>query len=140
MGWCKTVTTFKQFLKPDKRKIVIFAVIIILANLPVIGYTTAPSLCEPCEPLPDCCPDKMILNIIFYPLLQYFSGHYLKISDWTYGIPTLGIIRYLIWWPSIGNISTTFVSFFLLIGNIIYWYLISCLIVWIYDKVEKKKK
>jgi len=29
-------------------------------------------------------------------------------------------------------------DFFGLVLNVIYWYLLSCLIVWIYDKVKKK--
>lgn len=128
----------KEFLKFDTIKIVIFVVIVILANLPKVGYITVQTLCE-CVFGEKCgeCPQAMELSVFFYPFLQQFS-HYLFVDNFTYGIPIIGVVRSIAWWPSIGEAYATGVLFLLFAGNVVYWYLISCTVVWIYDKLKKR--
>jgi len=130
---------FKQFLKPDWRKIIIFILIIIISNLPIISYTTEKRICEPCSAeKPNCCSDSMILSIIFYPFVQYFSaGGRLSVNEYTYGVPLLEIFRSISFDFSMGYIFSFIASIFLSLLNILYWYLPSCLIILIYNKIKK---
>lgn len=92
---------WKEFLKPDWRKIVIFVILFVM--LIIIANLYPPKL------IPSWLEN---LNIIFY-FPDFFIFEILKLS-----------------------ISTVI---FLFILDLIYWYLLSCLIVWVYDKVKKKK-
>jgi Cu/Ag efflux pump CusA len=131
--------TLKQLLKPDWRKIVIFILIIILSNLPIISYTAEGRICEPCSAeKPNCCPDSMILSVIFYPFLKYPVNHSLDIDVYTYGIPLLEIARLLTWYISMEYTFSVIVVILLLLVNIFYWYLLSCIIVGIFDRLKKK--
>ncbi|OGI12694.1 hypothetical protein A3K64_03930 [Candidatus Micrarchaeota archaeon RBG_16_36_9] len=98
--------TFKQFLKPDWRKIVIF-VIFLIVSLFFAFYTD----------ISDNISD------IFSPLL------FVLIFPWYL---FLGLISFI----SLSSVYLFFISF---IPVIIYQYLLSCLIVWIYDKLRKRK-
>lgn len=94
----------KQFLKPDKKRIVL---VIIFLGLSLLYLTTEPVL-------------DTIVNDLGGPL------HYLKISK-----------------EMIGTNDTSppvFEFFYInLLIDIIFWYLISCFIILIYDKLKKKK-
>ena len=93
--------TFKQFLKPDWRKIVIFGVLFLLFSL--MSYVISGSFTD-------------VLPFIGFPSIFYRFG----------GMTMVGYYR-----------SSEFYLFNLLF-DIIFWYLLPCLIIWIYDKVKKK--
>jgi len=117
----------KQFLKPDRRKAVIFIIIfllIFLHNILSSGPTAACAsmTCEqinlPWRPCPVCSiTTSDYINGIFY--YSIFSVHLIERS---FTKPPDFIISILL----------SAIQFF-------YWYLISCLIVWIYDKSRKRK-
>ena len=105
--------TLKQFLKPDWRKIVVFLILF-------FGFTS---------------------------FLNYASDLYYDI----YVSPYVGVALYnyvpLLGYPSFYFERCHFESgcvyqfdFLNLLLNITLWYLLSCLIVWIYDKYFKKVK
>jgi len=98
----------KQFLKSDWRKIVVFAILIILEFI--------------CLPMP---------NIIFTdpPTTDY--------SQWQC-ISLLSIFP-LLFSPYEG-FDTTLMRIIIIFVSFLITYLLSCLIVWIYDKFRKKKK
>jgi len=87
---------WKEFFKPDWRKILIFLVLFILSSLASIKIY----LCNMMGIGP--CPIGYGFPLEFlYPILDFKN-----------------LINLLI--------------------DIIFWYLLSCLIIWIYDKVKKK--
>jgi len=93
---------FKQFLKPNWRKIVVFIVLLIVSYFRVI-FTGIASISRG-APFPYYireCSDIMI-------------GGYLP--------------------PCSSYINWNYLTF-----DIISWYLLSCLIIWIYDKIKKEK-
>ena len=124
--------TIKQFLKPDWRKILIFVVLVILTyffgiieyypwEMAVAGGVT---LKTNIFLLPFSFNLKCSRAVIPTPPPWQCSGNVILENDW-----------------SIKPDFTFFLSNYpLQISiNIVYWYFLSCLIVWIYDKVKKKK-
>jgi magnesium-transporting ATPase (P-type) len=97
---------FKQFLKPDWRKIVVFAIIFIVFSFVPIWTTIRCSTWE-CGPGPTTSS--------FFDSLESMANK--EFFDFGYFTPWISIF---------------FVS-------IAISYLLSYLIVWIYDKVKKKK-
>jgi len=91
---------FKQFLKPDWRKVVIFFVVSFLLTL-FLGVKS------PVTPL-DISITKIGFPALFLTIKEGLLG---KTYKW---------------------------NFVNLIINIAIWYLLSCLIIWIYDKVRKR--
>jgi len=93
----------KQFLKPDWRKIVVFAIIFIITYILVYdcGDILSSALCE-ARGFPMTC----------------WSRHTVSKMP-----------------PRMEDV----ISYFGLITDLIIWYLLSCLIVWIYDKFRKRK-
>ena len=95
---------FKQFFKPDWRKILIFIILLIIFfgiykyKFPLLAGELPESVPAKGLPLP------IYLRVPIYLNLKSLN-HLLKV--------------------------------FLMI-DLIFWYLISCFIVWIYDKVKKK--
>lgn len=86
---------WKEFLKPDRRKIVIFVILSLL-----------------------------------------FSFSFLPFSLFVVGVSTYIGFPLTIYYFSIR--TGPIFSFENLILDIIVWYLLSCLIIWIYDKVKKR--
>jgi len=122
----------KQFLKPDWRKIVVFVVLAILTFGSKIISDMYTKVCA-CYEIGGCvCEPRSIVGII---------------SDASYIILFLPIafvdlnVHYLIQ-GGLGEVLN-FLSFWiyikLIIGGI-WLYLISCLIIWIYEKFKKVKK
>jgi hypothetical protein len=106
--------TFKQFLKPDWRKIVVTVIIPLIVVIPG------------CASLWD-----------YYESFQNMSSHGHSCSSLDY------IVSYLIFIMPIktarvdpGGLKSE-INY--LIFTWIAWYLLSCLIIWIYDEVKKKK-
>jgi len=109
------MTTLKQFLKPDWRKIVIFILLLIVASIEGIGIQKFPYM-------------KLGLDTIHYyypnPLFWVIPSE----------IESIGLIRgydFLGIRLDIIPIQYYFIS-------LIYWYILSCLIVWIYNKLKRK--
>lgn len=138
---------WKEFVKPTKWKIVIFLVILILANVPFIG-TTSPfeSYCV-CKSIPegpacnslDYCYHTFEARGVFwwtgkisapfgFALLSYarHNNTYESIIN-DHSIPLLKILR----WPKLYLIG--------LIASLIYFYIISCIAIFIYDRKFRKK-
>jgi hypothetical protein len=101
--------TIKQFLKPDWRKIKVVMILLILTNFGFLFLV-----------LMTTAGDAGYFDMIGLPL----------------GFVKLSICSNLSGVVSCGG---GFFSLPFLIINIIFWYLLSCLIIWIYDKFRKKK-
>ncbi len=99
------MTTIKQFLKPDWRKVVIFVILSIFFN-PFVSEDCFVVKCVANQPCHSGCRYS---NIIFYQ------------------------ISFFVDWNSVAFFDNLFL-FSPLIN-----YLLSCLIVWIYDKLRKRK-
>jgi len=100
---------WKEFLKPDWRKIVLTVIIFLL-------ITFLPLLLGFCAPISTLVGGKQCLLVI-QPLFMFLpsgSISYKPIATGLYFVPSL-------YW----------------ILDIIFYYLLSCLIVWIYDKLKK---
>jgi predicted membrane protein len=98
------MTTLKQFLKPDWRKIVLFVVLIII--LPIFPQ--------------NLCQDTVcLIPIPFSIILAAFINTSIK--------------------NGINYFTDPFGNFIIIIIVFIIEFLLSCLIVWIYDKFRKKK-
>ncbi len=142
--------TLKQFLKPDWRKIVIFVVFFIYGTFTIFMsesliyclqfyseiFNDSPKFLTPLfiifredavlsifTSFVDC---EFILNVFDSTMLMLFYSEYVFIPLCFPYI--ISIFLYSLMIPSP------------YVFCIIYWYLLSCLIVWIYDKVKKKKR
>jgi len=96
---------WKQFLKPDLRKIVIFVVLLVLSEIGFYKYWTVGG-----------SYDIILLSfiIIFVKRSSFSCG--LDDNCWNNSFYVAEVL------------------------NIVFWYLLSCLVVWIYDKYFKKVK
>jgi len=95
---------WKQFLKPDWRKIVIFVILFI--SIPFIfSYFVYVSLSEICKE-PGLPPQPNIPNYCHFSILDFM----------------------LLFIAKLENVILLIIAF----------YLTSCLVVWVYDKVKKK--
>jgi len=99
------MTALKQFLKPDWRKVVIFAVAFIIQFLIVLVWMSS---CGECS-------SDFGLPLVFYTRAGCSMG-----------------IRGI-------QCGKDFYSLNYFVIDIIFWYLLSCIIIWIYDKFRKKK-
>jgi len=118
--------TLKQFLKPDWRKIILTLIIFLI----VLYFITSPLMGKPPCMIPKCSGT----NIDRSELPQYVCGICdvnVKQSD-----HLIGIIIYLIS-PSLLTYNLGNFDFFII--ELIYYYLLSCFMVWLYDKFRKKK-
>ena len=131
---------WKEFLKPYWRKIVIFLLVLLLANIPYIGTykaDRAPCACPLVVGVECVCPEEyeFKLNPIFWPpFLRIFT--YLRSQSLLDMIPLWYIFAY----PDLNLHFDIYQPFspLKIIGVFLYWYLLSCLIIWIYDKRKKK--
>jgi hypothetical protein len=129
----------KQFLKPDWRKIVIFVILSFLSFSFWFLYNTG---FTPPDARRDCCNieiesnnnscQKIIGNIIINPNDIYLTSlrkmYFNKTPDYVCSEYNLIIQN--------GQRLFIEISFLILLVS----YLLSCLIIWIYDKVKVKKK
>jgi hypothetical protein len=109
---------WKQFLKPDWRKIVIFFIILFL-ELQLLGIIFRYPPEPPIQSF--CCQDFKKTGI----MPDYCKEINLTVE---------GCLKY-------ENIRKTeaFYNLLILIFDIVIVYIISCFIVWVYDKVKKRK-
>jgi len=117
--------TLKQFLKPDKRKILVFTILLFFVFCYFISNAFVATSCK----LIPKCDDKVRL-----PWMS--CSPYRCRSEITWKHYLYGIIHYLIF-PSFfwGDFYGVFDIF---LTSLIYYWVLSCLIVWIYDKFRKK--
>ncbi len=113
------IVKWKQFLKPDWRKIVMSVILIILPIFQTIHAmrTTRPGVDDISIRLTPIVGVILfpifILAIVLRSLIKYIAIHGLVLG---YYLTILGLII-----------------------SLIYLYLLSCLIIWIYDKYKKKR-
>ena len=132
----------KEFLEPDWRKILIFVILIGIVTL--INEIILP----PCFMVyiaiigarpPGYCSILSPLNRILFPLHSNFLfGRDCINNGWIYCLSNLDSYKHI--WETVHGEYPGFylIHYLLLIMTFVYWYLLSCLIVWIYDKVKKK--
>jgi len=102
---------WKKFLKPDWRKIILSIIIFLLGFLPRI----------------------------YFPLHQ-LSWVLLGITWWPVYVAQLsGLLKGLYLKPPIFDPIALLIFIVAILITPIFWYFLSCLIVWIHDKVKKKK-
>jgi hypothetical protein len=104
--------TIKQFLKPDWRKIVIF-LILLLGLTYLINYISKLYYDIYISPYVGVALYN-IIPILGYPSFYFEECHFE--SGCVYQFDSLNLLL-----------------------NFVVWYLLSCLIVWIYDKFRKRK-
>jgi hypothetical protein len=103
--------SLKQFLKPDWKKIAIFIIII----------------------LPSIVVEACVNNLLSCQLISAPFGYILVLF-------TLFVFPIFLLFKVIGIPYQVFLPWVLvLVINLLYEYLLSCLIVWIYDKFRNKK-
>jgi hypothetical protein len=112
----------KKFLRLDWRRIAMFLIILIIGTL-------APTFLAYCDisPFAGVCAPGTVCTYSWFQLI--------KISEFfeKYGARhPCGIVSY--------DTDIFYMSLSIFIINIIFWYLISCIIVWTYDKYLKKVK
>jgi len=88
---------WKQFLKPDWRKITIVVILVL------IGFFS----------VQNCAPRGKSYPLILFPF-YFYEGYQNMVS----------------------NCSVDFIP---AITSVIYWYILSCIIIWLYDKFRKRK-
>ena len=121
---------WKQLLKPVWRKIAIFIILFLLTNYFINGIRNP----------------FLAFNLTYGPVdrLGYPFIFIYEISssfERPLEIPT--VIRYFPIGTIILQENTVHIlglDIFLLLIDIVFWYLFSCLIIWIYDKFRKPKK
>ncbi len=113
--------TIKEFLKPTKGKIVVFVFVIIMANFPPIGGF-------PDEVLPGGGPSYIgyTPNMFFW----LFATSYLFEYTPFFIDPFLRANGF--------GLAQTMLKFIWIFP--IYWYILSCLTVFVYDKLKTKKQ
>jgi uncharacterized membrane protein len=122
---------WKQFLKPNKKKIAIFVALVILIFVSVMIYELSKpfgsTLCdtEECSIEREAMYARENLNdTLFLLTASPFLAILLSLGDLAHS--NYGLYEALSW--------------ILFILSFVYWYVISCLIFWIYDNFRKVKK
>jgi hypothetical protein len=88
---------------------------------------------------------KIVLLLIFL-VLSFFKTDYPFSSDspsFSHGFPLYYLTEGYDWWSypewQTSPRKIRDILYFNLFIDLIFWYLLSCLIIWVYDKVKKKK-
>ena len=132
---------WKQFLKPDWRKIAIFAVFIILflfteklVKESILYYFSNQCLGGPCD---GCMGNVCTFGSI---KIYFYNNFEIKLLPLVILDPFRLFLdyRFFIPWNYEDN-STFSLGYIIYPITIFYSYLLSCLIVWVYDKFRKKK-
>ncbi len=105
-----TKNSIKQFLKPDRRKVILIIVFFFLAT-GISGVY-----------------NKEVDNNSLYGPLGFFIMNSVIFKE--YGFPLK--------WLKVGA-GEKITSYSSLAVDLIFWYLISCLLIFIYDKIKAKK-
>lgn len=141
--------SWKEFLKLDWKKVLIFSALIL------ISFTVGTKIkSETPEPGTFGLPyTKIYFNPILW--LPYTIGSALRFLNinivFSWGKPSLGycggylsFLSELFCFISFSSEITVFDIFYktphLLFSTLIYWYFLSCLVIWIYDKLTRKRR
>jgi hypothetical protein len=113
---------FKQFLKPDKKKIITLIIVIILFHY-LFSFTQELNrkACEPSELFPFITSVGGLCDFRLLPLLIFFN-------------PLVSSIVYVQ-----GLVIHQILYILLILIQLPYNYIISCFIIWIYDKLKNIK-
>jgi hypothetical protein len=103
------VDSVKEFLKPDWRKVLVAVILLCI----VIIYSVKT------EDLPFNCPSGSACGM----LVQ---------KKFSLGYP-------LVFYTKVLNTTNEAVNYFYLIFDLIFWYLISCIIISVWDNIKNKK-
>ena len=117
----------KEFFRLTKGKVILFILISVLGNLPHMGYYHKIVMCF----APPCYPLK-IPNLIFYPF-YIFSNN----NSWLMGNLLVYITH--VFNPPFLDIRYSFIYLGIIIAILFYWYLLSCLIIFIFNKIRGSK-
>ena len=133
--------SLKEFIKPSRRKLLIFIVLLFLSTTPHLGYnyvesTSFPSILTIVNGKPSTCPPDCInfyeINRIIWPIYPLYTFQTISSSPKT----TVFIEYELLLNPD--SYGGSLNGYEILISNLIYWYLLSCIIVWIWYNFCKK--
>lgn len=116
----------KELLKPTRKSIGFFILLILLGNTPHIGYYYVPIMCI----IGPCPPSLEVGRAIFYPynLFHFFSP----------GMPPLfKFFKILSLYTGPTNYVFIGAGVVFPLSTLIYWYLLSCLLVFAYGKFKK---
>ena len=125
---------WKQFLKPDWRKIVIFIILSVFISLLGLNFTSIFNLYQ----------IENIFVAIIFSIIFLLPSFVLKSIQFIISLYYANILSPLEFGTlkASGTLTNLFLIFSIFgwVLDIIYWYILSCLIVLIYDKFRKKKK
>ncbi len=138
--------SFRQFLKPDKRKITVFVIFIVIFLLSIAYFVKREHYydClgfEACEdPHPQTVSGDFLYGIPLKYLIIYRSSD-VSMSHYVQGFIieplVLNLTDFTAYDEDRRNIEVGF--FFALFIDLIFWYLVSCLAISAWDKVKKRK-
>lgn len=127
--WIIFKNNTKRYFK-DWRKIAVFFIIFMLVLFYALSFPKVVLCAIP------TCPQSEWINIPW----KFCPTCYLTIPDYL-----IGIIYYIIFSMNLLDYYFTrstdsLMQAFLLVIQVLYWYLLSCLIVWIYDRLWQRLK
>jgi len=102
---------WKEFLKPEWKKVI----------LVIFLFVSSTGLTRFLGDVHNVYRDNVVLNILDY----IFMAPFILFTPLDSLIPTVEILAIIGWLE--------------FIALIFYWYILSCLIIWIYNEVKKKK-
>ncbi len=111
--------SWKDFLRPDKKKIVVFAFITLVAIVLIFN----PFLCENYNELNACSIAYYVKGILGMPLYYFLCVSVAHQTYCPFLTRMLGDLIVFIAWPL----------------AIIFWYLFSCIIIFAYDRIRMHK-
>lgn len=113
---CMNLKNVKEFLKPNRRKVVVFVILLF-----IITYVI-----------------NILTEFVFKLIVEPYLGKPYSYIDSIFGLPTFYFQECVLDRYSAGYVCNYRFDSIVFIANLIIWYLISCLLIWIYDKVKKK--
>lgn len=123
---------WEQFLKPNKKKILIFIALVILFILSMMIYFLSRPISETSCTTEECKIEREAM----YARRNLNDTLFLLIAS-----PFIAV-AFLFTWTNLIYTNPEFynaLDIILFILSFFYWYILSCIIVWIYDKFRKKK-
>ena len=126
----KHIMNLVSFFYPERTKAIIFIVLFLAANMPFLGTNLLSASAPMCitQPCPQCPPNCTFiheLSPIFWPMFLLSSDYSVfTISENEITLELMPILHM--------NYSSYIVPFIL---NMLYFYLLSCVIYWIFEKV-----
>ena len=130
---------WKQFLKPDWKKIIVFLLVVLHVHLFAYSEIGVVEMSGPIimsesavyrsNPLLFPLSSNLVCEISYVASISWSCSHNINFYSQTNDLPDK---------PSIDFFFNNY--FIQMYANLIYWYFVSCLMVWIYGKFKKKSK